>query len=142
MNGLPLNLNHIALGHMIDDIVRDLGGPRFIWQLGVLILVLGAAWLLARLARHLPLAPAAALRLTRFCWLAALAAPLVQVALPAPALPASPQVWTGPAASAEARLQLRALPASPTIRADRRAVAGAGALPALAAAGWAAHPAL
>ena len=70
-----------------------------------------AAWLLARLARHLPLAPAAALRLTRFCWLAALAAPLVQVALPAPALPASPQVWTGPAASAEARLQLRALPA-------------------------------
>lgn len=48
MNGLPLNLNHIALGHMIDDIVRDLGGPRFIWQLGVLILVLGAAWLLAR----------------------------------------------------------------------------------------------
>jgi len=48
MNGLPLNLSHIALGHMIDDIVSDLGGPRFIWQLGVLVLVLAAAWLVAR----------------------------------------------------------------------------------------------
>ncbi|CAJ0854378.1 hypothetical protein R1479_00222 [Ralstonia mannitolilytica] len=48
MNGLPQNLSHLALGHMIDDIVADLGGPRFIWQLGVLVLVLGAAWLMAR----------------------------------------------------------------------------------------------
>ena len=48
MDGLPLNLNHVALGHMIGDIVSDLGGPRFIWQLGVLVLLLGAAWLLAR----------------------------------------------------------------------------------------------
>lgn len=47
MNELPLNLNHIALGHMLGDIVSDLGGPRFIWQLGVLVLVLGAAWLIA-----------------------------------------------------------------------------------------------
>ena len=47
MDGLPLNLNHVALGHMIGDIVSDLGGPRFIWQLGVLVLLLGAAWLLA-----------------------------------------------------------------------------------------------
>ncbi|WP_426394554.1 mechanosensitive ion channel family protein [Ralstonia sp. R-29] len=47
MDGLPLNLNHIALGHMIGDIVADLGGPRFIWQLGVLVLLLGVAWLLA-----------------------------------------------------------------------------------------------
>ncbi|WP_439891889.1 mechanosensitive ion channel family protein [Ralstonia sp. 25C] len=47
MDGLPLNLNHVALGHMIGDIVSDLGGPRFIWQLGVLVLLLGVAWLLA-----------------------------------------------------------------------------------------------
>jgi small-conductance mechanosensitive channel len=54
MNGLPQNLSHLALGHMIDDIVADLGGPRFIWQLGVLVLVLGAAWLMARsIARRL-----------------------------------------------------------------------------------------
>lgn len=54
MNGLPTNLSHVALGHMIDDIVADLGGPRFIWQLGVLVLVLGAAWLMARpIARRL-----------------------------------------------------------------------------------------
>lgn len=46
MNGLPLN--HIALGRMIGDIVNDLGGPRFIWQLGVLVLLLGVAWLAAR----------------------------------------------------------------------------------------------
>lgn len=46
MNGFPLN--HIALGHMIGDIVSDLGGPRFIWQLGVLAAVLVAAWLIAR----------------------------------------------------------------------------------------------
>lgn len=52
MDGLPLN--HIALGHMIGDIVSDLGGPRFIWQLGVLVLLLGAAWLIARpIARRL-----------------------------------------------------------------------------------------
>ena len=52
MNELPLN--HIALGHMIGDIVSDLGGPRFIWQLGVLVLLLGAAWLMARpIARRL-----------------------------------------------------------------------------------------
>ncbi|CAG2144614.1 mechanosensitive ion channel [Ralstonia mannitolilytica] len=54
MNGLPQNLSHLALGHMIDDIVADLGGPRFIWQLGVLVLLLGAAWLMARsIARRL-----------------------------------------------------------------------------------------
>jgi len=46
MNGLPLN--HIALGHMLGDIVADLGGPHFIWQLGVLVLLLGVAWLIAR----------------------------------------------------------------------------------------------
>lgn len=52
MNGLPLN--HIALGRMIGDIVDDLGGPHFIWQLGVLALLLGVAWLAARpIARRL-----------------------------------------------------------------------------------------
>ncbi len=54
MDGLLLNLNHVSLGHMIGDIVSDLGGPRFIWQLGVLVLLLGAAWVLARpIARRL-----------------------------------------------------------------------------------------
>ena len=49
MTGLPFNLpfNHLALGHMIDDLIGDLGGPRFIWQLVVLVLLLGVAWLAA-----------------------------------------------------------------------------------------------
>jgi small-conductance mechanosensitive channel len=56
MTGLPFNLpfNHLALGHMIDDLIGDLGGPRFIWQLVVLVLLLGVAWLAARpIARRL-----------------------------------------------------------------------------------------
>ena len=69
MNGLPLNLNHIALGHMIDDIVSDLGGPRFIWQLGVLVLVLVAAWLIARpISRRLHTAHANDTFALRFAW--------------------------------------------------------------------------
>ncbi|HWV07130.1 MULTISPECIES: mechanosensitive ion channel family protein [unclassified Ralstonia] len=69
MNGLPLNLNHIALGHMIDDIVSDLGGPRFIWQLGVLVLVLAAAWLIARpISRRLHTAHANDTFALRFAW--------------------------------------------------------------------------
>jgi len=69
MNGLPLNLNHIALGHMIDDIVSDLGGPRFIWQLGVLVLVLVAAWLVARpISRRLHTAHVNDTFALRFAW--------------------------------------------------------------------------
>lgn len=69
MNGLPLNLNHIALGHMIDDIVFDLGGPRFIWQLGVLLLVLAAAWLIARpISRRLHTAHVNDTFALRFAW--------------------------------------------------------------------------
>ncbi|CAJ0694794.1 mechanosensitive ion channel family protein [Ralstonia holmesii] len=69
MNGLPLNLNHFALGHMIDDIVSDLGGPRFIWQLGVLVLVLVAAWLIARpIARRLHTAHVNDTFALRFAW--------------------------------------------------------------------------
>lgn len=69
MNGLPLNLNHIALGHMIDDIVSDLGGPRFIWQLGVLVSVLVAAWLIARpISRRLHTAHANDTFALRFAW--------------------------------------------------------------------------
>ncbi|CAJ0797181.1 hypothetical protein LMG19083_02975 [Ralstonia psammae] len=69
MNGLPLNLNHIALGHMIDDIVSDLGGPRFIWQLGVLVLLLVAAWLIARpISRRLHTAHVNDTFALRFAW--------------------------------------------------------------------------
>lgn len=69
MNGLPLNLNHIALGHMLDDIVSDLGGPRFIWQLGVLVLVLVAAWLVARpISRRLHAAHVNETFALRFAW--------------------------------------------------------------------------
>ncbi|WP_024972270.1 mechanosensitive ion channel family protein [Ralstonia pickettii] len=69
MNGLPLNLNHVALGHMIDDIVFDLGGPRFIWQLGVLLLVLAAAWLIARpISRRLHTAHVNDTFALRFAW--------------------------------------------------------------------------
>ncbi len=69
MNGLLLNLNHIALGHMIDDIVSDLGGPRFIWQLGVLVLVLVAAWLVARpISRRLHTAHVNDTFALRFAW--------------------------------------------------------------------------
>ena len=69
MNGLPLNLNHIALGHMIYDIVFDLGGPRFIWQLGVLLLVLAAAWLIARpISRRLHTAHVNDTLALRFAW--------------------------------------------------------------------------
>lgn len=69
MNGLSLNLNHIALGHMIDDIIRDLGGPRFIWQLGVPMLMPGAAWLLARsISRRLHSAHVNGTFALRFAW--------------------------------------------------------------------------
>lgn len=67
MNGLPLN--HIALGRMIGDIVDDLGGPRFIWQLGVLALLLGVAWLAARpIARRLHARHAGDSFALRFAW--------------------------------------------------------------------------
>ncbi|WP_104657088.1 mechanosensitive ion channel family protein [Ralstonia insidiosa] len=67
MNELPLN--HIALGHMIGDIVSDLGGPRFIWQLGVLVLLLGAAWLMARpIARRLHASHVNETFALRFAW--------------------------------------------------------------------------
>lgn len=69
MNGMPLNLSHIALGHMIEDIVSDLGGPRFIWQLGVLALVLAAAWLIARpISRRLHTAHVNDTFALRFAW--------------------------------------------------------------------------
>ncbi|MGO4329848.1 MULTISPECIES: mechanosensitive ion channel family protein [unclassified Cupriavidus] len=52
MNPNPLNELHVAhpaFGRMLDDLIRDAGGPGFIWQLVVLAGCLAVAWPLARL---------------------------------------------------------------------------------------------
>ncbi|KDP86138.1 mechanosensitive ion channel family protein [Cupriavidus basilensis] len=52
MNPNPLNelhASHPAFGKMLDDLIRDAGGPGFIWQLVVLAACLALAWPLARL---------------------------------------------------------------------------------------------
>ncbi|CAG2129422.1 hypothetical protein LMG31506_00640 [Cupriavidus yeoncheonensis] len=51
MSGNPLadlTATHTTFGRMLDDLIRDAGGPGFIWQLGVLAGCLLAAWPLAR----------------------------------------------------------------------------------------------
>lgn len=51
MSGNPLTdltASHATFGRMLDDLIRDAGGPGFIWQLGVLAGCLLAAWPLAR----------------------------------------------------------------------------------------------
>ncbi|KAF7962263.1 mechanosensitive ion channel protein MscS [Cupriavidus sp. UYMU48A] len=51
MNGNPLadlTASHATFGRMLDDLIRDAGGPGFIWQLAVLAACLIAAWPLAR----------------------------------------------------------------------------------------------
>lgn len=51
MNPTSLNelqVAHPAFGKMLDDLIRDAGGPGFIWQLAVLA-ALAVAWPLARL---------------------------------------------------------------------------------------------
>lgn len=51
MNGNPLadlTASHATFGRMLDDLMRDAGGPGFIWQLAVLAGCLVAAWPLAR----------------------------------------------------------------------------------------------
>ncbi|MES2008226.1 MAG: mechanosensitive ion channel domain-containing protein [Pseudomonadota bacterium] len=52
MNPISLNELHVAhpaFGKMLDDLIRDAGGPGFIWQLVVLAACLAVAWPLARL---------------------------------------------------------------------------------------------
>ena len=52
MNPISLNELHVAhpaFGKMLDDLIRDAGGPGFIWQLAVLATCLAVAWPLARL---------------------------------------------------------------------------------------------
>ncbi|MGO4808900.1 mechanosensitive ion channel family protein [Cupriavidus sp. 2MCAB6] len=52
MNPNPLNelnASHPAFGKMLNDLIRDAGGPGFIWQLVVLAACLALAWPLARL---------------------------------------------------------------------------------------------
>lgn len=52
MNPISLNELHVAhpaFGKMLDDLIRDAGGPGFIWQLAVLAACLAVAWPLARL---------------------------------------------------------------------------------------------
>ncbi|CAG9176143.1 hypothetical protein LMG23992_03129 [Cupriavidus laharis] len=52
MSGNPLadlTASHATFGKMLDDLIRDAGGPGFIWQLAVLAGCLLAAWPLARL---------------------------------------------------------------------------------------------
>lgn len=52
MNPISLNELHVAhpaFGKMLDDLIRDAGGPGFIWQLAVLAACLSVAWPLARL---------------------------------------------------------------------------------------------
>ena len=52
MNPTSLNelqVAHPAFGKMLDDLIRDAGGPGFIWQLAVLAACLAVAWPLARL---------------------------------------------------------------------------------------------
>jgi len=52
MNGNPLadlQATHSKFGKMLDDLIRDAGGPGFVWQLIVLAGCLLVAWLLARL---------------------------------------------------------------------------------------------
>ncbi|WP_420993582.1 mechanosensitive ion channel family protein [Cupriavidus sp. 30B13] len=44
-----LHVSHPAFGRMLDDLIRDAGGPGFIWQLVVLAASLAVAWPLARL---------------------------------------------------------------------------------------------
>lgn len=44
-----LHVEHPAFGKMLDDLIRDAGGPGFIWQLAVLATCLAVAWPLARL---------------------------------------------------------------------------------------------
>ncbi|AOZ07441.1 mechanosensitive ion channel family protein [Cupriavidus malaysiensis] len=44
-----LKATHSMFGKMLDDLIRDAGGPGFIWQLAVLAACLGVAWMLARL---------------------------------------------------------------------------------------------
>ncbi|WP_454722840.1 MULTISPECIES: mechanosensitive ion channel family protein [Cupriavidus] len=44
-----LHVSHPAFGRMLDDLIRDAGGPGFIWQLVVLAGCLAVAWPLARL---------------------------------------------------------------------------------------------
>ncbi|WER45320.1 mechanosensitive ion channel [Cupriavidus sp. WKF15] len=51
MSGNPLadlTASHATFGKMLDDLIRDAGGPGFIWQLAVLTGCLLAAWPLAR----------------------------------------------------------------------------------------------
>jgi small-conductance mechanosensitive channel len=51
MSGNPLaglTATHATFGRMLDDLLRDAGGPGFIWQLAVLGGCLLAAWPLAR----------------------------------------------------------------------------------------------
>jgi small-conductance mechanosensitive channel len=52
MNSNPLtelHAAHPAFGKMLEDLIRDAGGPGFIWQLVVLAACLAVAWPLARL---------------------------------------------------------------------------------------------
>lgn len=41
-------MEHFVFGKMLEDLVRDAGGPGFFWQLGVLAICLLVAWPLAR----------------------------------------------------------------------------------------------
>ncbi|WP_092135169.1 mechanosensitive ion channel family protein [Cupriavidus sp. YR651] len=43
-----LRMSHSMFGKMLDDLIRDAGGPGFFWQLGVLAGCLLVAWPLAR----------------------------------------------------------------------------------------------
>ncbi|WP_454764855.1 mechanosensitive ion channel family protein [Cupriavidus campinensis] len=43
-----LSRSHFVLGKLLEDLIRDAGGPGFFWQVGVLAACLGLAWPLAR----------------------------------------------------------------------------------------------
>jgi small-conductance mechanosensitive channel len=54
--GVPANIGDIMedriFSHMFGDLVHDFGQPVMLWQAGILLAMLGVAWLLARAVRR------------------------------------------------------------------------------------------